>query len=144
MSQDEFDGARSGFVKQEDLEGRLLLIKPFELGERVSTGQYAGTNADGTPKSYEYAVTTTVVLDGEPGDLIDEVPFLLEDYQFAGLRLVAQLKPKIRTGRQVLGRLTRVPVKGRTDAWELAEPAEADKVVARAYLASVPKDDVFA
>ena len=69
---DDFDDARSGFVKQEDLMGRLLLVKAFEVGERVSTGQYAGTDpATGKPKVYEYVVTETVILDGDVTDLID-------------------------------------------------------------------------
>ena len=147
MSQDEFDEARSAFVKQEHLKGCLLLVTPTGQGEREST--LPGANG----KPYTYVVADTVVLDtgfdkdGKPltNDMVEETPTELADFQLSGASLVGQLLPKIRKGRKVLGRLGKAPsqTKGFGEAWVLAEPTEADKVVARAYLASV-KDDGFA
>ena len=140
MSQDEFDEARSAFVKQEHLKGCLLLVTPTGQGEREST--LPGANG----KTYTYVVADVVVLDGDVSEMIEDVPLTLDDFQFSGATLTGQLLPKIRKGRKVLGRLDKTPsqTKGFGKAWVLAEPTEADKVVARAYLASVPKDDVFA
>lgn len=140
MSTDEFDGARAGFVKMDDLVGRLLLVTPVETGEREST--LPGANG----KTYTFVVTDTVVLDGDVNEVVDEVPLVLADFQFSGQTITGQLTPAIRRGRKVLGRLSQQPsqTKGFGKAWVLAEPTEADKAVARAYLASVPKDDVFA
>lgn len=131
---DPFDDARPGWVKQDDLEGRLVLIKSIETGEREST--MAGQQG----RMYEYIVTDTIVLDGEETELMDSIPFKLEAFQWAGQRVTGTLKPKIRSGRMTLGRVAKVKVKGRSDAWELQEPTEGDKQTARDYLASVQND----
>lgn len=135
QTDDLFDDARTGFIKGDDLEGRLLLIKPLSVGEREST------QPGSLGKMYEFVETDTVVLDGEPSEMIETVPFDVEGFQFSGARVVGFLKPKVRTGRMALGRLVRVKVKGRTDAWELQPPTDADREIARAYIASRPSDD---
>lgn len=135
QTDDAFDDARTGFIKAEDLVGRLCLIKPISVGEREST------QPGSLGKMYPYVETDTIVLDGEPGDLIDEVPMVVEGFQWSGARVVGLLQPKVRSGRLVLGRLAAVKVKGRNDAWELQPPTDEDKKVAREYLASRPADD---
>ncbi len=133
---DLFDDARTGWLKTEDLVGRLLLIKAIEIGEREST--MAGSNG----KMYEYVVGDMVILDGETTELIEAIPHREEAFQFAGARLVSTLKPKIRTGRMALGRFAQVPVKGRAPAWELQPPNDKDRALATKYLTMVA-DDLF-
>jgi hypothetical protein len=132
---DPFSEARDAFIKQEHVNGRLLLITPTDSGTRQSTlpGQ--------TDKEYTYIVTDTVVLDGKIDDMVDEVPMLLEDFQFSGQAITAQLQPALRKQGMVLGRLGQKPseTKGFGPAWVLASPTDEDKVVARKYLADEEK-----
>jgi hypothetical protein len=131
MSDDPFDDARSAFVKMDDLEGRLLLITATDHGTRASTlpGQVG--------KEYVWVETTTVVLDGEITELIDEVPTVLDGFQFSGSTVTGMLKPKIRTGRPTLGRLVKQKArqKGFSDAWALAKVEdEKDRELARTWV----------
>ena len=132
---DPFSSARDAFIKQEHVNGRLLLITPTSSGTRQSTlpGQ--------TDREYTYIVTDTVVLDGEIDDMVDKVPLLLEDFQFSGQAITAQLQPALRKKGTVLGRLGQKPsqTKGFGPAWVLAEPTDEDKVIARKYLADEEK-----
>jgi hypothetical protein len=128
---DPFSSARDAFVKQEHVNGRLLLITPLSSGERES-------NLPGSQgKTYTYIETDTVVLDGDVDDMIDEVPMLLEGFQYSGQAITAQLLPAVRKSTMVLGRLGQKPsaTKGFGPAWVLMEPTEEDKMVARKYLA---------
>lgn len=135
MGNDPFSDARSGFVKLDDMLGRLLLIVPKSIEMRAST--LAGNQG----KQYESITADVIILDGAITDMIDEIPFTLDDTFVAGGVLVPQLKPKIRTGGMVLGRLGEQPSKTnpKVMAWVLREPTEEDKVLARpaasAYLA---------
>jgi hypothetical protein len=128
---DPFSSARDAFIKQEHVKDRLLLISPLSSGEREST----------LPKqqdqTYTYIVTDTAVLDGAVDDMIDEVPMVLEGFQYSGQAITAQLLPAVRKSTMVLGRLGKKPsaTKGFGDAWVLLEPTEEDKAVARKYLA---------
>jgi len=128
---DPFSSARDAFVKQEHVNGRLLLISPLSSGERESTLP----NSQG--KGYTFIETDTVVLDGNVDDMIDEVPMILEGFQYSGQAITAQLLPAVRKGGMVLGRLGQKPsaTKSFGPAWVLMEPTDADKAVARKYLA---------
>lgn len=133
---DPFSDANDAFIKSEHLEGRLLLVSPYDKGERESTlpGQ--------TGKLYTFVETNTVVLDGEPDDMIDTVPLKLEGFQLSGSGITAQLLPKIASRGMVLGRLGKKPsqTKGFGDMWILQPPTESDRQVARDYLAANPVD----
>lgn len=128
---DPFSTARDAFVKQEHVNGRLVLITPLSSGEREST--LPGSQG----KMYAFIETDTVVLDGTVDDMIDEVPMLLEGFQYSGQAITAQLLPSLHKSTMVLGRLGQKPsqTKGFGPAWVLQEPTEEDKVVARKYLA---------
>jgi hypothetical protein len=128
---DPFSTARDAFIKQEHVDGRLLLISPLSSGEREST--LPGSQG----KLYVFIETDTVVLDGALDDMVDEVPMLLEGFQYSGQAITAQLQPALRKSGMVLGRLGKKPsqTKGFGDAWVLQEPTEDDKVIARKYLA---------
>lgn len=132
---DPFSSAREAFVKMDDVEGRLLLITLLDSGERESTLKGA---KDG--ETYIFVETDTVVLDGDVSEMIDEVPMVLEGFQFSGQAVTGQLVPQLKkknagTGTgMVLGRLGTKPNSFKTKTWILQEPTEADKVVARKWL----------
>jgi hypothetical protein len=136
---DLFNDASSAFVKAEHLIGRLLLVTPLDVDQRASTmrGQEG--------KMYTYVSTTTVVLDGEPDEMITAVPVVLEDFQFSGAAITPQLKPGLRTGRPTLGRLGQKPsaTKGFGAAWILEAPDEDDRALARTWIEANPAPDPF-
>jgi hypothetical protein len=118
---DQFDTPATG-AKITEFDGALLLLTPTEHREGIST---AFGDADAV-------VADLVVLDGphagqaHPGILV---------FQKA---LQGQLRPKVGTGRMVLGRLGRGIAKpGQSAPWILGDPTEADKTLARNHLASV-------
>lgn len=118
---DQFDSPSTG-GRITDYEGCLLLCTPTEQREDIST---AFGPADAV-------VTDVVVLDGEHANT-REIGMLV--FQKA---LQGQLRPKIGTGRMVLGRLGRGQAKaGQSAPWVLHEPTEDDKGRARAYLDSL-------
>lgn len=109
----------SGGVKITDFDGQLLLITPTAHETNIPT---AYGPAD--------AVTANIaVLDGNGAG-----------QEHTGVRifqkaLQGQLRPKVGTGRMVLGRLGRGTAKpGQSAPWLLADPTEQDKQVARDYI----------
>lgn len=129
MTDDPFDGARTGFVRLEDLKDRLVLVFPQSVEERDSTLPGAAG------KKYESVTADVIVLDGDVTELIEEVPLTLEGIFISGAAIVPQVKPKIGKGRGVLGRLSTqaARTKGFGDAWVLEAPTDADKALARPY-----------
>jgi hypothetical protein len=133
---DPFSSAREAFIKMPDLKGRLLLISPNDSGERE-------TNLRGQTGTYVYIVTDTAVLDGEVSEMVDEVPMVLEGFQFAGEAVTNQLMPALKRfqrnepGAMVLGRLDQKDNSFNTKTWILMEPTDEDKALARKYLADV-------
>jgi hypothetical protein len=139
-SPDPFADANDAFLKVENLLDRLLLVTP-----NGRSGQRESTLPGQAGKMYDWVETTTVVLDGEPDDLVTEIPLVLDGFQYAGKGLTGQLLPKVPTRQPVLGRLGTKPsaTKGFGPMWILLPPTEADKVVARKYLADNPPADLF-
>jgi hypothetical protein len=148
VEKDPFSDARAGFVKLDDLLGRLLLIVPLSIEDRPST------KPGRTGETYESITADVIVCDGDVTDMIDEVPMVLEGIFVSGGVIVPQLKPKLprgnREGGMVLGRLGQQPSQHKkgSPAWVLNEPTEDDKVIARplakAYLAANQPSDPFA
>jgi hypothetical protein len=145
MSEDPFDSASPAFLGLEDLVGRLLLIKPREL--KVRESRMPGQQG----KEYETVITDTLVCDGDVTDKIEQVPTVLRDLWVSGSAVVGQLRPKLRTSKMVLGRLSTTPsqTKGFKAAWILDEPTEDDKALARKLVAEghdprVEETDPFA
>ena len=144
---DPFDEARPGFVRLDDLLGRLLLVAPYDVEQRAST--LPGAKEGDT---YESITADVIVLDGPTTELIEEIPYEIEGMFISGSAIVPQLKPKIRKRGLVLGRLgqqdnRKNPKFGK--AWVLEPPTEADKALARPvaqdYLARrQPEQDPFA
>ena len=120
---DQFDSPSTG-AKITEYEGQLLLCTPTDHREAIAT---AFGPADAV-------VTDLVVLDG-PHAPQREAGVLV--FQKA---LQGQLRPKIGTGRMVLGRLGRGQAKaGQSAPWVLTEPTDDDKAMARAYLDGTTK-----
>lgn len=121
MTNDLFDAPSSGSgVKITEFEGQLLLLTPTAVEKDIPTAYGA---ADAT-------TVTIVVLDGAGAG---EEHVDVKVFQKA---LQGQLRPKVGTGRMVLGRLGRGTAKpGQSAPWLLADPTEQDKQVARDYLA---------
>lgn len=128
MTTDPFSDARSGFVKLDDLLGRLLLIVPKSVETRPS--RMPGAPAGAT---YESITADVIVLDGPVTELVEEVPMTIEGTFISGGVIVPQLKPKIASQGMVLGRLGQQPSQTKQfgPAWVLQPPTDADKVLAR-------------
>lgn len=115
---DMFDTPSTG-VKITEFEGALLLLTPTSEQKAINT-------SFGPADAIE---TNLVVLDGK--DVGSEHQGVLI-FQKA---LQGQLRPKIGTGRMVLGRLGRGIAKpGQSAPWILTEPTDADKQAARSHL----------
>ena len=125
----------SSYAQMEDLEGCLLLIRPYEEGTRQSK-----TDAG---KEYTWVETDTVVLQGPdegdsplPTDFFEgeELPLELEAFQFTGQQPTQTLLQKMKRGKKVLGVLVKGPAtRGKNAPWLLEEPSPAQVEVARAY-----------
>lgn len=115
---DMFDAPSSG-VKVTDLEGRLLLVFPTEHREGIVT---AFGPADAV-------IADIVVLDGPDAPKKEYGVMLFQK------RLQGQTRPKVGTGRAVLGRLGKGVAKaGQSAPWELKDPTAAEADAARRYL----------
>mgnify|MGYP000729992479 CR=1 FL=1 len=96
----------SNYARQEDLDGCLLLIRPYEQGTRASK-----TNAG---QEYTWVEGDVVVLatpaDGWPTEHFDgeKAPLEIEAFQFTGQNVTGQLLQKMRRGKKVLGVLEQV------------------------------------
>lgn len=121
MSTDMFDGpASSTGVVWEELKGRLLLITPHEVSKDIQTtfGPTDAVRAD------------VVVLDGP------NAPEEFNDTLIFPKVLQGQVRSNAGTGRMNLGRLGQGNKKpGQSPPWMLGDPTDADKQIARAYIA---------
>jgi hypothetical protein len=135
--------------------GRLLLIVPKKLEEGIQ-GRFKGR--DGSPQTQDRMTADVVILDGGtihyggapektvpiPHDKVAEVPFKVDAMFISATGLISQcrvaLSKKVTQGRpgMVLGRLKTGEAKGDDNPPYILTPAtDADKQVARAYLANV-------
>ncbi|MFD7157929.1 hypothetical protein ACFV9C_25230 [Kribbella sp. NPDC059898] len=121
MSNQFADPAEMTGIKWDDLEGALLLIKPYGLEQGVVTNF-------GTTDAVRADVT---VLDGSNKG--EEYPDALVFPRV----LQGQLKP--RTGQLVVGRLGKGAAKpGQSAPWKLDKASKADIEVAEKHLANKP------
>jgi hypothetical protein len=131
---DEFDTA-GAYVAVKDLLGELVLFSPTEYVEEVKT-DFGDKDA---------VITDLVVLTAEGG------PAEYQDVMIFQGSLIGQLKRKITGGRKLLGVIAKGEAKkGQNAPYILAAPDDAQKQVARDYLAgrtieqateSAPADD---
>lgn len=114
--------AAGGRFNAEASNGRLLLIRPDEYKTGIST----------TFGVKDAISANIVVIDEQSVADSEEIDGGL---LFGGV-LIGQLKSKIGKG-MVLGRLEQGTAKpGQKPPWRLADPTDAEKDVARAYLAT--------
>jgi hypothetical protein len=121
MSEDVFGGpASAAGVKVTEFEGRLLLITPKSHEESIQT-DFGEKDA---------VKCTLAVLDEKDASKSESY----DDVLLFQARLIGQTKPAIGK-RLVLGRLGKGEAKkGQSAPWQLEDPSEDDKVVARKYL----------
>lgn len=132
------------------LHGRLLMITPL----KVETVPNRLSQVPGATQ--ERVTADVVVLDdqtvygpssviGPPEGELEQVPAAFDGMYFSQAALVSQMRKATKANmagadpkRMVLGRLKKEPPKekGRYPTWVLADPTEADKQLARNYLAT--------
>ncbi|GGM55841.1 hypothetical protein GCM10012275_28700 [Longimycelium tulufanense] len=119
---DQFDGPGSASgIDWNEYNGRLLLIAPLSR-EEVNTQNYGVKEA---------IRADVIVLDG------DDAPEGYPDVLIFPKVLQGQLRSNVGKGRMNLGRLMQGEArKGQKPPWILADPTDADREKARAYLAS--------
>lgn len=109
---DDLQGARTGYVTFDDLLDRLLIVKPTDTFQR-----------EGDNGVYDVIVCDVIVCNGKPSDVMEEIPWVLEEYQFWGQNIVSTLKPALKHDRTVVGVLAqRKAKKYRNMAWHLDSP----------------------
>lgn len=145
---DPFKDAVGGYIKADDLKGRHLLITPIRQGQRKSTQKGAAPDA-----TYTWVECHVVVLDGEPGDKIDELPFELEAFQFTGSEITIELSAMVGkknsdgTPKMKIGKLGQAPSQQGMPKWTLEKSSDEAKQKARTWLAAHPPqqaEDPFA
>lgn len=118
-NRDEFDTAGT-YVAVKDLLGELVLFSPTEYVEEVKT-DFGDKDA---------VMTDLVVLTAEGG------PTEYQDVMIFQGSLIGQLKRKIQGGRKLLGVIAKGEAKkGQNAPYILASPDDAQKQMARDYLA---------
>lgn len=112
-------------LKWTDYDGRLVLITPAEVKRDVPNMDNTGVR--------DVTFGDVVVLDG-PG-----APEIFRGTPIYPRFLQAQVRANVGTGRSNLGRVGKDAsrqVRGQSAPWVLGAPTDADKKVARDYLAS--------
>lgn len=110
---DPFDVATSEFIEPADIDGRLILAIPYEVGSAK------GSNGD----PYDYVICDMLVLDGPSTDKIDmsKGPFEVKGQRFQS-GIIAALKPRVAQRRMTIGRVNSQTSKYKTLAYRLVEP----------------------
>lgn len=118
---DPFDNPGGDLFNWESHEGRLLLITPHSIERDVQTvhGATDATRAD-------------IVVLPEPGRPDTTT---VRDTLIFPRAIRGQIRGHVGTGRMTLGRLGKgTAQRGQSPPWQLADPTDADKHAARAYL----------
>jgi len=119
---DDLQGARTGYVTFDDLLGRLLVVTP--------TGRFTREGDNG---EYDVIECDVIVCNGKTTDVIEDIPWKLEDFQLWGQNVVSTLGPALKHGRTVVGVFNqRKAKKFRNMAWHLDAPTEDQMAKAKA------------
>lgn len=128
-NRDEFDTVGDR-IQWNDHLGKLVLFTPTEYIEGIKT-RFT------TDDKGRDAVLTDLVMFENGGEIIEYFDVMV----FPG-KLIAALKRRVPTGRQVLGVITRGEAeKGQNPPYVLGAPTDEQKQMARDYNASRPKAD---
>jgi hypothetical protein len=133
------------FPSMAQLKGRLLLVEPHTLTKGV----------DGKFGPQDRMTSNVHVLDGpDITEVLDKdndvsftpdepwtTPFLLEDLYVSQRGLVNQLKDAYKAETKVLGRLNRLKLENGNTMFKLEPAEDADKKLAREYLAKRAEKD---
>lgn len=137
--------ARNTFITAKDLEGCLVIVQGHESGESPSTIPGAGKD-----DTYEWVRATTVVLTGEPSEIVteqaggDELPLVLEDMRWAEAAIVGELRSKVGgydadgTPKLSVGVVEQYKTRFRNTAYRLGEPSDEAFALAVDYVNSNP------
>lgn len=124
----------SEFPKIDAMRGRLIMVRPHKLEEGLKSSEFDNL--------YDRMTSDVYVVDGGPVKNEAGQPFdgtVFTAMYISQSRLIQQIAPKIGTGVMALGRLDTFkpgqPAK-KGNPWGLADPTEADKAAARAYIAA--------
>lgn len=139
-----------------EMYGRLLLVVPHKLEEGLVSRQFR--NPDGSTVVQDRLTVDVVILDGGtihyggkpektppvPHTKTAETPMAIKRMYVSSVGLISQcrvaLAKKVTTGQpgMVLGRLAKGEDSGKGEPpWVLTPPTDADKQIARQYLANV-------
>lgn len=147
-----------------ELYGRLLLIMPTKLEEGIISNQFR--NDDGSPVIQDRMTADVIVLDGGdihyggkpekmppvPHNMVATVPHKTAKQYISYSGIISQCRPYLANylakngGKTMaLGRLARGENENKGEKpWILTEATDADRAIARAYLAANPPADPFA
>jgi hypothetical protein len=135
---DQFDAPAaipSEYPKLVDLRTRLLLLAPTKYEQGIAS---AFKNQDGTVQLQNRMTANVYVVDGGPVAGFETSSF--SAMYLSNGRLVDQLMKAYKGQSMVLGRLDTKDGNGTKagagNPWGLADPTEADKQLARAYIAA--------
>lgn len=141
---DQFSDPQTEFVNAKNFVGRLALITPIATQEGV-----ASTMKGQEGKTYDRVIADVVLLDGTPDERFGPgIPAVIEGQFLSGAALVPMLTRRTQSGlapgKMTLGRFALRKGNFPQPAVVLDVATEADKVVARQYLASLAAQDPFA
>jgi hypothetical protein len=108
----------------EDLDGCLVLI--------IADSKEQMKNKDGG--FYDMYKCQVTIVDGQPSEAVeaDALPFALEDFGISGSWMIGQIKPSMRNRKPVLGRVFSFKNDRKTTSYDLKEPTDDEKDLARA------------
>jgi hypothetical protein len=123
----------SAYVKQDDLENCLLLLRPYEQGTRPSKND--------SGKEYVWVECDVVVLQTGPDGFATDrfadetLPLEIEGLQMTGQNVTGQLIQKMRRNKKALGVLELgEATRNRNAPWYLNPPTQGQLDVAKAYV----------
>lgn len=133
--QDPFEDAKpaSLFPSMEQLAGRLVMVKPLDITKDIPSTKYK--DSKGRPVLSDRIDADVTVVDG-PVEGFDTTEF--KSMWISGSYQVTQLTGPLTRGTQLLGRVNlKDPsrAKGQGNPWGFNSPTDADKQIARDYLA---------
>lgn len=95
----EIEDAQSEYVRIADLDGRDVVVFPEEIGKDK------GDNGE----MYRYLKADVIVLDGQPTELMDTIPYVV-----SGMRMTSQ--PLVSNGERMLKKGVDKPFAGRINS----------------------------
>jgi len=123
--EDEFETAKTEYVRLEDLDGRLCVFDALRMGEKT-----------GTDGPYPFITANVIVVDGPEAEIAGvKVPGVVEGLHVIASGVIPQLEPYVGKHKPFLARLDSVPSnrnrKIKVMGVKKHEVTDADKAAAR-------------